>query len=80
MGNFARVRVYFYRVVGTWGVILIIWIFLKLKATFCKYWTSVKIKLTWPVRTKNMNINKSGTGAMTTAKSLLAYNIKSVVN
>ena len=38
--------IFFYWVVGTWGaVILTIWTFFKAKTTFCKYWISLKIKI-----------------------------------
>ena len=47
-----------------------------LKTTFCKYWTSVKPKLAWPVCTNSMkfstnstNSNKNCPGAKTVAKN-----------
>ena len=36
-----------------------------LKIPFCKYWTSIKPKLGWPV----WNLDGNGTGTMTTAKN-----------
>ena len=43
-----------------------------LKIPFCKYWTSIKPKLGWPV----WNLDGNGTGTTTTAKNevLLGYN------
>ena len=40
----------------------------QLKATFCKYWTSVKIKFSMICVYKDIKL-KNGTGAMTTAKN-----------
>ena len=39
--------------------------FSKLKTPFCKYWTSIKPKLAWPV----WNYDENGTGATTPAKN-----------
>ena len=36
---------FFCQVARIWGVILSIWSFLNLKATSCKYWMSIKIKI-----------------------------------
>ena len=42
-----RWGVFFYWVVGIWGrVNFTIWTFSRVKTTFCKYWTSIKIKIT----------------------------------
>ena len=39
--------VFFYWIVGIWGrVNFIIWTFSRVKTTFFKYWTSIKIKIT----------------------------------
>ena len=41
-----RWGVFFYWVVGIWGrVNFTIWTFSRVKTTFCKYWTSIKIKI-----------------------------------
>ena len=46
-GKKFRWGVFFYWVVGIWGrVNFTIWTFSRVKTTFCKYWTSIKIKIT----------------------------------
>ena len=68
---------FFYKVVRIWeGVILTIRKFLKLKAAFCEYWTSIKIKISmicvsieYEIKTKIQDYRSKSTGAMTTAKN-----------
>ena len=60
---------FFYRVKVAWGVILAIWT-LKLKAAFCEYWTSIKIKINMAcIYVSKEYENKNGAGAMTPAKN-----------
>ena len=64
MGNFGEGWDFF---IG-WGKSVKEWswpfkLFSMLKTPFCKYWTSVKPKLMWPV----WNQNGNSTGTMTTA-------------
>ena len=44
----------------------------KLKMIFCKYWTSIKIKISMTCCTNDYE-NKNGTGAMTIAKNFLVF-------
>ena len=48
-----------------------------MSATFCKYWTSIKIKISMTCVHKENEV-KNGAGAMNTAKKKfsLGYNIK----
>ena len=68
IGNFGKGRGFF---MGWWkSVEKWFWLFKpfsKLKTIFCKNWTLIKLKLSWPVCTKVWSYEKC-TGATTTAK------------
>ena len=46
-------REFFYHVVRTWGGVILTIPFSKLKTAFCKYWTSIKIKISMTSVSKN---------------------------
>ena len=46
-------REFFYHVVSTWGGVILTIHFSKLKTAFCKYWTSIKIKISMTSVSKN---------------------------
>ena len=54
--------------------------FSKLKAIFCKNWTSTKLKLAWPVCTKVWSY-ENGTEATSTAKieGFIGYKMEIVI-
>ena len=44
-------------------------LFSKLKGKFYKHWTSIKIKVVWPVCVRRMKLKYNGTGAKTLVRN-----------
>ena len=74
---------FFYWVVGIWeGMILTIWTFLKLKVTFCEYWTLIKIKISITCMYKEYEVKMKMVEKQwlqLKAKFLLGYNMKTFI-